>query len=78
MVNIEEQGILTGQKIKKYLILTCPMCKESTRYDFKEVMLNRASDNLIAPECSYCGYKYLYGLTLPLKENHLYQIVLDN
>lgn len=47
---------LSGNKVKKYLIITCPNCLESYRIDYR-ILINKFSQDLmyfIPCECPWC------------------------
>lgn len=71
-------GAVIGQRVKKFLVVTCRQCKKSTRYNFTDV-LNADTDHTrnVELECSYCGCGQYYCLDLPLGEHHDIQVVLD-
>lgn len=48
--------MIVGNKIKKYLIVTCPHCGESYRVDYR-MLMNKFSQDLmyfIPCECPWC------------------------
>lgn len=45
--------LLSGNKVKKYLIITCPNCLESYEVDWKDILTSPT-----AVMCPWCEHEY--------------------
>lgn len=64
-----------GKLVDKYIVVTCPKCKESTMYNWKDVVPNSFSGySTAALRCEVCGHEYTYSLILPVGVDHLYYV----
>lgn len=49
----EKLDYITGDKIKKYLIVTCPECGESFRIDFAKFLYTHVGVSMVCPWCDH-------------------------
>lgn len=45
--------MLTGNKVKRYVVITCPKCSESFEVDWKEVLASPISTKAMCPWCEH-------------------------
>ena len=45
--------LLSGNKVKRYVVLTCPKCLESFEVDWKEVLASRIGTKAMCPWCEH-------------------------
>lgn len=63
--------ILVGNKIKKYMIITCPHCNESFRVDYRDIMQEfRESMGCFIQEfqCPWCEEEVEVEVVSPYNE----------
>ena len=57
--------LLSGNKVKKYLIITCPNCLESYEVDWKDILILASPTKTM---CPWCEHEYEYNFALATME----------